>query len=166
MPNYRNKMKRVVKHLLSLNEEELKAFFYADPFDKILRNISTRSVDGDLAYNNKRMLDHYPRSEAANKIVQAKNLTEKQKVKLLYLEHDEPISIIKKEILETKEKSPASVEDLAAIAERGLAVTLITKEEAGQIDNKYKCKMPDDGQTRYKATDISVITAGQALQTN
>ncbi|SNB44939.1 hypothetical protein [Geobacter sp. DSM 9736] len=155
---YTEKMKNICKQLLSLDTDLVEALMHGDPFDKLIRNMSTRNSEGEIFYNHKRMLNHYPRSSRANDIVNNNSLTDNEKIKLLYLEHDFPLGLIKSELKQGLKKK--SNDELFEIVEKSLAVTLVTKEERREIDSKYKSTMPENGQNRYEATNITLMTKG------
>lgn len=152
---YHRKMKCILNKIFEMDDEYIVAFFHGDPFDKIVRNISTRSENGEVFYNNKKMLSHYPRSKKADEIANNKKLSDEQKVKLLYLEHDVPLKVVKDKL---RDKNNRSQEQLSPNLGECLKVTLITKEEAGQINKKYKSSMPEEDKTRYEAMVIQLIT--------
>lgn len=153
--DYDVKMKKVIAHLLKLDDDILEALFLGDPFTKILRNISTRKSDGAIFYKHKNMFDHFPRSKKADEIINTE-MNDDEKIKELYLEHDYPFNLTLKD-LRTAKQEEKDINTMMEIIEKGLEVTLITKNEAKIIDSKYKISMPDEG-TRYAASKIEIIT--------
>jgi len=141
----------VIYAILKLPKHLKEAFSRGNPFDKLLRSYSEFTSSGLPLYKKNWSFNHYPVSIKA--LAQFKKTNT---IKGLHAEHVTPLSLIKNELLEGKQKSLIS---LKRHLKKHNKVVIVTKDEQRVIDKMFRSKMPPNGQSRLEYFGIKIATS-------
>jgi hypothetical protein len=138
----------VIYKLLKMPQILIEAFGRGNPFDKLLRSYSEFTSNGKPLYRNKRCIHHYPFSENAYSHYKKYNTLDG-----LHAEHEVPLSTIKEALIKNKSWNLLKVKSFLAENNK---VVIITKDEQGLIDSKFKSIMPPYGISRLEYFQIKI----------
>lgn len=138
----------VIYAILKLPKHLKEAFSRGNPFDKLLRSYSEFTSTGLPLYKKNLGFNHYPVSVKA--LAQFKKTNS---IKGLHAEHITPLSLIKAELLNGKQKSLTS---LKRFLRKYNKVVIVTKTEQRLIDSSFRSKMPPNGKSRLEYFGIRV----------